>query len=391
MESSQKKAITIYNSGCTAYSLDGHHIAIHNNGANDATTTQELTGSLAAGESKTICATGGPVSGLDGSAFCDMMSTKLMFNGNDAVTLTADSVAIDRLGTVGDASYYAQDQICFSNVGGGSSDFDCSAIDVATYESFATTGVVSPATCPCSATPCENSGTCIDTGATYSCSCAADWTGANCDAAVVTETLLTLKTDSAVAVTISTAISTVSATLKIGATCIDRSNWCGNWADSTCSAAGDATQGAKISFGNNGGPTLQAYSDGTLAFESLNGECVGILETTPTASELQETAQVVFGTTGRIFKDSSSKLWIQAGKLVDSSGLHLSPDGATDGTCADSLTWADNTYSNSCEYYAAHTGYCNDEGTPADPRSAYAACPVACSCSQGFAVACSCP
>jgi hypothetical protein len=267
----------------------------------------------------TICDASG-----ESMVFCDMMSTKLSFNGNDAVTLMADSITIDRVGTVGDDSYYAEDQICFSNTGAGSADFSCSAIDVAAYQSFAMEGIVSPATCPCSATPCANSGTCTDTGATYSCSCAADWTGTNCDAAVVTETLLTLKTDSAV-VTISTVISNVSASLKIGATCIDRSNWCCNWADSTCSAAGDATKGAKISFDTNDGPTLQAYSDGTLTFESLNGKCVGILETKPTASELQEKAQVAFGTTGRIFKDSSSKLWIQAGKLVDASGVHLVP------------------------------------------------------------------
>jgi hypothetical protein len=63
----------------------------------------------------------------------------------------------------------------------------------------------------------------------------------------------------------------------------------------------------------------------------------------------------------------------------------------TDGTCVDSLAWADNTYSNNCGYYAANTQYCHDEGTPADPRSAYDACALACSCSQGLAVACTCP
>jgi hypothetical protein len=125
-------------------------------------------------------------------------------------------------------------------------------------------------------------------------------------------------------------LSTESGALKLGATCIDRSNWCGEWADTACSAAANAVKGGKLSLGSNGGPTLQAYSDGTLAFESLvGGGCVGILETTPTAAQLlQEHNQVAFGTTGRIYMDSTEKLWIQAGSLVDSASAVLVPPTA---------------------------------------------------------------
>jgi hypothetical protein len=123
-------------------------------------------------------------------------------------------------------------------------------------------------------------------------------------------------------------ISTESGALKFGATCIDRSNWCGEWADTACSADANAVKGGQLAMGS-GGPALQSYSDGTLAFESLGGGgCVGILETTPTAAQLQENNQVVFGTTGRIYKDSAEKLWIQAGSLVDSASVVLVPPTA---------------------------------------------------------------
>jgi hypothetical protein len=108
--------------------------------------------------------------------------------------------------------------------------------------------------------------------------------------------------------------------LKFAATCIDRSNWCGTWADTACTAGASVAKGSRVSLGSDAGPTLQAYQDGTLAFENLGGECVGIDMSTPTAAQLLESNQVVFGTTGRVYKDTAGKMWIQAASLQDSNG-----------------------------------------------------------------------
>ena len=118
-----------------------------------------------------------------------------------------------------------------------------------------------------------------------------------------------------------------SGALKIAATCIDRSNWCGEWKDTACTVGAGAVKGGVVTIGTDG-PKLQVYDSGLLAFESLNGECVGIDESTPTAAELVEVVEggrLVFGKEGRIYQDSSGKLWIQAGLLLDSAGVALSP------------------------------------------------------------------
>jgi hypothetical protein len=52
--------------------------------------------------------------------------------------------------------------------------------------------------------------------------------------------------------------------MKITATCIDRSNWCGEWQDTACTAGTGAVKGSRVSLGSNG-PGLQYYSDSTLA------------------------------------------------------------------------------------------------------------------------------
>jgi hypothetical protein len=112
--------------------------------------------------------------------------------------------------------------------------------------------------------------------------------------------------------------------MKITATCIDRSNWCGEWQDTACTAGTGAVKGSRVSLGSNG-PGLQSYSDSTLAFENLNGGCVGIDATVPTSAQLTQKGHVAFSTTARIYKDSSGKLWLQAATLLNSAGANILP------------------------------------------------------------------
>lgn len=111
--------------------------------------------------------------------------------------------------------------------------------------------------------------------------------------------------------------------LKFAATCIDRSNWCGDWMDTNCTAGTNASTGARLCLGSATGPTIQAYSDGTMSFENLGNECVGIDESVPTATQLTQSGQISFGTTARVYKDSSGKLWLHAASLVDAVGTTL--------------------------------------------------------------------
>ena len=110
---------------------------------------------------------------------------------------------------------------------------------------------------------------------------------------------------------------------KLSATCVDRSNWCGDWMDTNCTAGTNASTGARLCLGSATGPTIQAYSDGTMSFENLGNECVGIDESVPTATQLTQSGQISFGTTARVYKDSSGKLWLHAASLVDAVGTTL--------------------------------------------------------------------
>jgi hypothetical protein len=188
-----------------------------------------------------------------------------------------------------------------------------------------------------------------------------------------------------------------------------------NCAIVTTSYGASCIQDTAGDYGNSESCTFLYNGDATIyreewAFETSSGTCYDWLKiegnkkcgTSGSSQEAIAASFAVTGTTAFEFETDSS-IGKTGFKLCNSiavpteapkKALSAAPDlipSPTDGVCADSLTWEDNTYHNDCEYYAAHTAYCNDEGTSVDPRSAYDACPVACSCSQGFAVTCLCP
>jgi hypothetical protein len=62
--------------------------------------------------------------------------------------------------------------------------------------------------------------------------------------------------------------------------CVDRSDWCGEWKDTSCTKDSAATKGTgAIKFGPNGAHSLAVWSDGTVRFESTS--CVEVRTSAP--------------------------------------------------------------------------------------------------------------
>ncbi|PKH55588.1 endonuclease [Shewanella sp. Choline-02u-19] len=91
-----KKAIELYNAGDTAVDLSGYTLIRHGNGAAAASLMATLSGTLAANGTKVVVhnLTDIPLdAGID-----QLTSTKMTFNGNDAVDLMNGTTVIDRVG-----------------------------------------------------------------------------------------------------------------------------------------------------------------------------------------------------------------------------------------------------------------------------------------------------
>jgi hypothetical protein len=92
------KAIELFNPTTSTIDLAGGtcRIRIYANGDGSPTNTVDLTGSIAAGATRVVCAIGSVVSG------CQQYSGQLSFNGDDAVELSCGNVPLDVVGRIGE-------------------------------------------------------------------------------------------------------------------------------------------------------------------------------------------------------------------------------------------------------------------------------------------------
>ncbi|MYL43330.1 5'-nucleotidase C-terminal domain-containing protein [Virgibacillus salexigens] len=105
--SSYNKAIEIYNGTGAEVDLGNYQLALYSNGAEDASQTLNLEGTLAQDEVYVLAHTNADESILE---VADQTNTTVInFNGNDAIALQKNENNIDILGTVGDDSNYAKD------------------------------------------------------------------------------------------------------------------------------------------------------------------------------------------------------------------------------------------------------------------------------------------
>lgn len=96
--SSNNKAIEIYNGTGSAVDLSSYSIKLYANGANTATNTQVLSGTLEHGEVFVIANSASNASIL---AIADLTSAVANFNGDDAIELLLNGNVVDSIGQVG--------------------------------------------------------------------------------------------------------------------------------------------------------------------------------------------------------------------------------------------------------------------------------------------------
>jgi len=127
-----------------------------------------------------------------------------------------------------------------------------------------------------------------------------------------------------------------------GASCVDRSNWCGQFQDGVkCPVSASATVVSSNTFkvaGSNDA-NVALYSDNTLRFSTSDGGCVGLDHTAPTLpqvtiSKRTSLSQLVFknAATGsydaRIHIDAAGKMWLQAASFLEDSITVVPPTPA---------------------------------------------------------------
>jgi hypothetical protein len=99
--SGNNKCIEIYNPTSSSIDLNAgnYQILIYFGGSSSASTTINLTGTIASGATYTLCDNDTDFSGLGFTA--DQTSTSSFFNGDDAVELRADGTTLDVFGQIG--------------------------------------------------------------------------------------------------------------------------------------------------------------------------------------------------------------------------------------------------------------------------------------------------
>lgn len=95
------KVLELFNPTPTVMDLTGKRIELFANGATTPTSTQALTGTLAAGTTYVIANTGVTDTGI--AALANLTSSVAFFNGNDAVVLYDGTDTLDIIGVVGQA------------------------------------------------------------------------------------------------------------------------------------------------------------------------------------------------------------------------------------------------------------------------------------------------
>ncbi|MFC4723072.1 lamin tail domain-containing protein [Geojedonia litorea] len=97
--SGNNKCLEIYNPTSSAITLTGNYtIEIYANGSSSASSTINLTGIIASGETFVICHTGANASII---SISDAQSGSINFNGNDAIALVKSGVKVDVIGQIG--------------------------------------------------------------------------------------------------------------------------------------------------------------------------------------------------------------------------------------------------------------------------------------------------
>ncbi len=94
--SSVNKALEIYNPGPGDVDLGSCSIEIYFNGAMMATSSINLAGPLAADDVLVVCD-----DGIADSMNCDVLSTAIFFNGDDAIELVCGATTLDVIGQIG--------------------------------------------------------------------------------------------------------------------------------------------------------------------------------------------------------------------------------------------------------------------------------------------------
>jgi uncharacterized protein len=97
--SGNNKALEIYNPGAAAIDLSAYQVRLYSNGAASATTTLNLSGSIAPGATLVLVNSGFSTSAVIAGA--RIVSGVTNFNGDDAVTLEKNGAVIDAIGQVG--------------------------------------------------------------------------------------------------------------------------------------------------------------------------------------------------------------------------------------------------------------------------------------------------
>jgi PKD repeat protein len=96
--SSNNKALELYNPTSAAINLTGYSVQLHTNGATAVNSFLNLSGTLAPGQAYVIANSQASAAIL---AIADITSAVCNFNGNDAIQLLKNNVAIDVVGQVG--------------------------------------------------------------------------------------------------------------------------------------------------------------------------------------------------------------------------------------------------------------------------------------------------
>ena len=94
------KAIEIYNTTSTAVSLDGYTLNLYSNGSEAPSTSEELSGSIAA-NSAYVIVTSDDRAVEELKAKANIFSGTVNFNGDDAFTLTLGDTIVDSFGQIG--------------------------------------------------------------------------------------------------------------------------------------------------------------------------------------------------------------------------------------------------------------------------------------------------
>ncbi|MCF4009181.1 ExeM/NucH family extracellular endonuclease [Rheinheimera sp. UJ63] len=97
--SSNNKALELYNPGTSAINLSDYRIRVYSNGALTSSVNQQLSGSLAAGETFIYAASNAAAAIL---AVANVTTGSGLWNGNDAIVIEKNGEVVDSFGRVGE-------------------------------------------------------------------------------------------------------------------------------------------------------------------------------------------------------------------------------------------------------------------------------------------------